>query len=316
MSTSVEDRVAGSLLGLAAGDALGLPLDGLTVYHVYRLYHAEIDGYFPDNRREKKTQAGTYGPQTFCAMVTAKHLAAGLTLENLAAAEKVIAENQDRSKYEYQTHLSRAVALGLAAGAVNLDAPGLRTLIKAMREQSSMDWLDSLCCLCVASVICELVARPDQYKGPFDLYDGKQSLLARICESCRIAENSHMEREKMVLREELSARLESTRHKLRDTDCNMTRFVGIHGSGSDLPEIVASSFYSYMRAPDSHETMFSAVSVGGAASLRGSLVGAMVGATLGLSIFPPGLKDDVINGPKIIETGVQLVKALGPKEPI
>src|SRR3972149_11086113 len=115
MSASVEDRIAGGLIGLAAGDALGLPLDGLTPYHVYRLYHAEIDGYFPDNRRKKKTQAGMYGPQTFCAMVTAQHLAAGLTPDNLAAADRIITANPDRSRYEYQTHLSRAVVIGLAA---------------------------------------------------------------------------------------------------------------------------------------------------------------------------------------------------------
>ena len=309
MSDSVEDRVAGSLLGLAAGDALGLPLDGLTVYHIYRLYHAEIDGYFPDDRRAKKTQSGMYGPQTYCALVTARCLASGLTPESLAAANQIIVANQDRSVYEYQTHLARAVVLGLAAGVANLDDPGLRALVKTQRELSSMDWLDSLCCLCVASAVRELVIRPDQYKGPFDLYDGKQSLLARICEFCRIAESKQDD-----LREELSARLESTRHKLRDMDCNMTRFVGIHGAGPDTPELVASSFYSYMRAPDSHETMFSAVSAGGAASLRGAIVGAMVGATIGLSIFPPGLKDDLINGPKIIEMGTQLAKALAPKE--
>jgi len=304
--SELEDKVAGSLLGFAIGDALGLPLDGLSIYQTFNLYHSTIDGYFPDKRRG--TPPGQYGPQTVCALAFAKSIADSgkINPETIIQAEDIILKHS-RAKYEYPTLFARSAVVGLVAGVKNYSDQELANAIKTWRDNCNynIDWTDSLACLMFAFVIREIIARPELYKNPIDLYDGAESLLERVCVFCR-----NRESKKEDLKEELSARLESCRHKLMENESDSTRFVGIHGSGPGAPEILATSFFCYFRAPDSHETIFDAVSTAGAASMRGSIVGALVGATIGASYFQQGMKDTLSNGANIVLLGERIAKCL------
>jgi ADP-ribosylglycohydrolase len=92
---SIADRITGSLLGLAVGDALGAPLESLKDGHILQLFGGEVNDYadsfaaFPD-RPGKWRLKGLYTDDTQQALAVAEILAVHGRMDLRALADLYI----------------------------------------------------------------------------------------------------------------------------------------------------------------------------------------------------------------------------------
>ena len=117
----IVDRFAGCLLGLAVGDALGAPVDGMTYFQVMNTYHTPIDMFYPYGT----FPAGKYTCETLSCMniVAAISDAGGKLDETIAKAahERIATRCLYDPSMGAKTLLAKVVPIGLMTAAYGLE---------------------------------------------------------------------------------------------------------------------------------------------------------------------------------------------------
>jgi ADP-ribosylglycohydrolase len=87
------------------------------------------------------------------------------------------------------------------------------------------------------------------------------------------------------------------------------------GTGASAPETVASAFYAFLRTPENfHEALTTIVMAGGDTDTAGAIVGAISGAHNGIAGIPKLLVDGVENREKIEGLAVKISELVGEEK--
>lgn len=299
MLDSTLDRVSGCLLGLAVGDALGGPANGLTPYDVSNKL-GDVDGYW-DNRYSGLSQAALCVAQFLAGslksrvdMASRPELARGLRAS--------LARKSSGSDREWPPDVKRvagpdpgggdSASLAAAMAPVGLFGP---LSAKFFAATLAAPRRDVAAAMVPAKIISELVLRPSWAKDPGSLYAGSNSLLSVVARFCRRAAEGGGEEDD----DPLWLRLQAVQKKLNGNS-SVEEAAGVFGNRGPWRESVPFSVFCFMRAPDDAKAIVSAARMGGAASVNAALVGAMCGACAGASVVAGPTRDELENNVKIM----------------
>ncbi len=326
----VQDRFTGSLLGMAIGDALGHPMDGLCPFEIHRSFGI-VDGFFESKSGE---DWGRYTANTQFALLTASaisksigkspkdallslHVSAldnalGWDADTLAAVERAksgLPFDQCGSVSGNGGFLTKAIPIGLAAAVRGMSDDLLFKGCEIVTSFTHKGKSQALAMFVIAKIIAESARRDfggsDSIPDPYALYQSNESLLQRVILLCR-------EREDMD-GPLLSDKLESTR-RLIQADIPIENFVGKHRNGFKFMEATCFSVFCFFKNYDEFNGIKKAVAAGGATSLNASLVGGMIGAYTGTPFLPKDMYDDLEGAQVVIESAENLLNAVWPKD--
>ena len=278
----MTDRARGALLGLAIGDALGMPIDGLSHINV-RTYYKGIKAFRADEKRGE-LEAGQWTAHTQNARALAAALAehpADLTRAQSLWRRGRTAPRRRAVSRPYPTGNAAACAAPLGVWWARTDASEAEAL--AWTRALLMDVDDSPEALAAAYAVADaarraLAADPAGLDGPAFLRETAEA--ARRAEAETGASGA------------VSGRIEKTAGALDDFPLDLQDLCG--GTGHAADEAVPFALAMVARNPTLAEaSLLAAINVGGAASQTGAVAGALLGALNGASAFPEEWRDGV-----------------------
>ena len=273
------DRARGLLLGLAMGDALGTPIEGLSHPNV-RTYYRGIKAYRDDEKR-RDLAAGQWAADTQRARALARALAAhprelGAAREAFAAELAALTVRRPETLGRATSAAAAAAApLGLWAhrtGRPDADAWG-RALLALVDDRP-----DALAAGAaqVAAVGAALAAEPDAFDGA--------ALIRTAAEAAARAEADGGGSGAV------SGRLRRLAGALHEFPLDLQDLCD--GTGAAADEAFPFGLAMAARGPSLPEaSLLSAVNVGGDANTLGAVCGALLGALNGAAAFPAAWHD-------------------------
>lgn len=298
-----EDKFCGSLLGLAVGDAMGMPTEGLRPYEVWSRFQ-KIDGFHGCRRTNR--QPGSYTGVTQLALCQVVGM-----LSSDWDGPLVEAQNSGRSRWRNHEaaeaeFISRCVPLGLlSAHAEPDDDKSLLGRCKSACVRFTENRTRILHAFAVAWCIRELARNSSSMTDLDDLCLADGSMMARLVGVCRVVE-THVEKTEKI-DDKLSLRLDHVRRRI-DDDRGLEGFVGSSGNSWRCEEAVPMAFMCFLRGPDDVSSVRAAATMGGASPLIAGLCGAMVGAYAGIGFIPRDDAESVENQARIVEAGRRLAR--------
>lgn len=317
LSEIIKEKHTGALLGLAIGDALGMPLEFLTNAEILRRYHGPVTHFenpHPDHPNAS-LQAGQYTDDTQLALLVVETLLAKRGFNAVDYKQRFLkAKNDLRSIGRTTRHalarierglpetgdpeslgcgpLVRGVPLGLWYTMTHQEGAGLiADAVDAAKVTHGHPLVTSL----TALVACQIAYLKDESPSNFsteDLLDFSYRILELI--SCIERRDS---------RGEMKTVLDYVKENLNQTPSRMQRMVSTTGNVSDVMRI---ALYSFLRNHQSFaDTVTCAVMFGGDADSYGALAGAYSGALLGEKGIPERY-DNIENRATLREKSQQL----------
>lgn len=295
-SAMTRDRALGALLGAAVGDALGMPVDGLSHQNV-RLYYKGVKGYTADEKR------GDLGAGQWTAHTQ--------RLRALAAALAAHHEDVGAARLRFDEGLGGP--LRRAERAAEVDAAACAVPLGVAWARRGWDEAEALGR--VAALLAEhpLAAKAAAYGLAFAVRVALTSdlepedgpvLLADVAEEVRAAE------EALGAGAGVSARLRALAPHLDETPLDLQD--RCNGTGDAADEAFPFAVAMFARNPALVEaTLLSAVNVGGAASAVGAMTGALLGAFNGWSAFPAAWREGLEGVTRLEAEATALIDALG-----
>ena len=302
MTALFADRLTSALVGSALGDALGMPVEGLSHQNV-RSYYKGIKELRADEKRGD-LQAG---------QVTADTQRARALSRALASAP---ADGPDAVREAFDAELQAAGALrrpevlpGGSAAAAACAAPlGVQARLRGLADLAVTRWAGRLLApvdpspaatVAAAAVIAAL----REALAPVLVPNIGPHLLASAHRAALDAERL------LAARPDVSDRLARAATHLSATPLDLQDACG--GSGSAATEAPVFALAMVARAPELVEaTLLSAVNVGGDTSAVGSIVGALLGALHGVDAFPAAWREALEDGDALRTEAETLGEAL------
>ena len=300
------DRVSGSLLGIAIGDAQAQVANNLTPFEVISKFHF-LDGFHPD--KNKGIEAGQYGCDARAALLVAKAIADARGIPSDAACKACvdgIAVHDPNPSGPASSFLPRFIPIGLLAAMKGLSDQEVGNACKLFGNGKKADVLGGVV---LALVVRECVRNFDDLAGPKALYDDEKSLLARMVALCSGVESKLDPPDGPRLSEMLGY----ARRKLMAKE-DFAKFHGIIGARPLVSDSLTRGLFQFLSCPDDFRTVCKATSLGGSASLDGAIVGGLVGAYCGTGVFKEDMRKEVKNGVSIEGLATKLVDECAPKE--
>lgn len=298
----LQDKFAGALLGLAVGDALGGPVEGMTAFDVMLKFHTPVDMFYPRGI----SKPGEYSSEALCTLLlleTFKKHGGEINETSVAEAQAKLTERCPYPPISPIARMifSRVVPAALRIAATGQEAQELSGLTKLINKAIPLKRPDNLAVFIFAEMLRQLIRYSEDLKKPYELYDSDKSLLARLTEMARNTENNKGED---FAEDRLSDRLITVRRKLMHADkWDILRFEGLMGNSDKINVCLSNALFCYFSAPDDFSTISKIVTMGGPASTTGAMVGTLIGATIGASLMPRDMKDQVKNGINIETMG-------------
>ena len=303
MSLTLHDRVLGAIIGSALGDALGMPVEGLSHINV-RTYYKGIKGMRADEKRaDLDAGQGTADTQRARALTRAFTTAAPDSPEEARAA---FAAELDAAGPLRRGEVAASPSAAPAAAAVAL---GAVARLRGLREIALARWAALLftpvdrhpaahvaAAAQAAAIRAALEADPDSPDGA--------EILSRALVTARDAERT------LSTDDRVSARLASLVDRLDEFPLDLQDACGGTGSAADeaFPFAVAMAARGAALA---EATVLSAVNVGGDTAAVGAMTGALVGALHGAEAFPSDWLDALEDAGAIRAEAEALVEAVG-----
>lgn len=298
-----EDRLAGSILGQALGDALGFVVEARPP-ELARVY---VDGWlrsgragewahpqFPFGQYSDDTQlarellrsfeeAGSWDPAAFAVRLAAlfrdgRDVGAGRGTRS--AALRLLmgvpwSESGTPAPYAGNGAAMRAGPLGLL-----LTEPA--TMCRAAQEQSRITHLDSRCAAGAAAVARAVAIAGAQGARPAEFLD--EVAECAEAEDRTVAEAIRGLNEWMAL-----APADAARH-VHESGLDPAHVDRWRGISAFVTPSVLWSLYAFLRSPDDYwETVCTAIAVGGDTDTIAAIAGAISGARLGVDALPAEL---------------------------
>ena len=278
----MTDRARGALLGLAIGDALGMPIDGLSHINV-RTYYKGIKGFRADEKRGEG-DAGQWTAHTQNARALAAALAehpADLTRAQSLWRRGRTAPRRREVTRDYPTGNAAACAAPLGVWWAATGAPAPEALAWTRALLVEVDGAPEA--LAAAFAVADATRRalgadPAALDGP--------AFLRETAEAARRAESEN------GATGVVSGRIETTAGALDDFPLDLQDLCG--GTGHAADEAVPFALAMVARNPTLAEaSLLAAVNVGGAAAQVGAIAGALLGALNGAPAFPDEWREGV-----------------------
>lgn len=292
----LSDKASGCLLGLAIGEAMGLPADGMTPYEVLSKF-GRIEGFFAGS----SGVLGAYGPETTCVGTVASSIIEAKAIPEMKALVEKACHGTGGSDLVV---LSFMVPVSLSLRMTGAKDEDLAKACKAVSSEMGLSKMDSLAAYAFSLMLAETMVNSASLTTPYELYESEASLLSKIASFCRRAESTIG----TGLGESLCERLSFARKRLLGKFWDTPKFFGVLGQKATATDAVARAAYAFLRTPDDFSAACDAASLGGTASLNAALVGCLVGAYGGMARIPKHLSDNVKNGTKIEALARRLVK--------
>lgn len=297
------DKYTGCMLGVAIGDALGMPSEGMTPYEVMERMRY-IDDFMPspDGKRED----GTYTGVAQVAMLQAMALVKNGGKWAVGAAEAAYASTAERGQRRWDPErdleaimaplpfaLKAASSPVADASLLKICGASVRTCYPGAPRETVLGGF------CVAWLAKEMVRNGHRLKYLQDAYLADGSAFARLVGTCREIEH------RFELEGGLWRRMEFARRKA-DSGASAEEFVGTVGNGWDVGQAVPFGMFCFLTEGDDVRSLFKAASMGGASPLAAGIAGALAGAYAGAGLIKDGLRAEVENSAKIVELARQL----------
>lgn len=302
MPAPFRDRLVATLLGSALGDALGMPVEGLSHQNV-RTYYKGIKELRGDEKRED-LGAGQWTADTQRARALTEALTTGAP------------DSPEEVRVAFVSALPAATVLRRgpvhspsSAGAACAAPLGVQARLRGLKDLASVRWaglllqsVDPHPVAHVAAAAQIAALRTCLGKDP-DALSGPEILAA--------ARSAALDGEKLLGADDrVSARLGRVAEHLGDYPLDLQDLCA--GTGSAADEAFPFAVAMVARSPQLVEsTMLAAVNVGGDAAAVGACVGAMLGALHGLEAFPAEWLDALEDADALRVEAEALVDALG-----
>ena len=300
--TPLRDRLVGVILGAALGDALGMPVEGLSHQNV-RTYYKGIQDLRADEKRGD-LGAGQWTADTQRARALARALATGApdSPEEVrqAFARELPAEGD----------LRRGGVVSPSSACAACAAPlGVQARLRGLADLAVSRWVSLLLQPVDAHAVAHVAAtahvaavRTCLGKDP-EAVTGPQILGA--------ARSAALDAERLLGADDrVSARLGALAPHLDEFPLDLQD--RCNGTGAAADEAAPFAIAMAARSPSLVEaTMLSAVNVGGDAAAVGAMVGALLGALHGAAAFPAAWLDRLEDADAIRAEAEAVVDALG-----
>ncbi len=302
MPAPFRDRLVATILGSALGDALGMPVEGLSHQNV-RTYYKGIKEMRADEKRGD-LEAGQWTADTQRARALTRALATGApdSPEEVRAAFVATLPGADAFR-------RGAVTSPSSAGAACAAPLGVQARLRGLKDLASVRWaglllqsVDAHPAAHVAAAAQVAALRTCLGKDP-DALAGPEIVAA--------ARSAAVDGEKLLGTDDrVSARLGRVAGRLDDYPLDLQDVCA--GTGSAADEAFPFAVAMVARSPALVEsTLLAAVNVGGDASAVGACVGALLGAIHGLDPFPDAWLDALEDADVLRAEAEALVDALG-----
>lgn len=311
MSELLGDKIAGALLGMAIGDAMGSPVSGLSPYQIYIKYQM-IDGFYGCPKTGRGP--GNYSGISQTALLVASTAASGeLSAARIVASYRAVFDQSRAREWDSATSaamlkvregvgyddcgdplsvdgacLPRAITAGLLAAKGGLTDGEMSGISKTIINVTHKRKITRLCAFAFAWLVKELVRQIDEVPTP-DLYEHDQSILARLMRLCQEAEGTFGDDEPEGDR--LWMRLNFIRKQLQSR-MPLVEFIGMTGNSPSCLDTLSVAIFSFMKKPGEFDALCKTATHGGPAGVTTAIVGALLGAYKGT----PVLREDQMEG--------------------
>jgi len=317
---TLEDKFCGCLLGLACGDAMGMPTEGLSPYEVWLKYQ-KIDGFYGKGSKN----AGSYTGVTQLALLECVTMIASNGSINQKISSEKLLDTKKRGKYRWRSPFDRGLErsaeiqtrvaeddaefISRCLPFALLSSPNLpdeEGLLKACKEISSLSTIDRyaiLSAFAITWVSKELIRNSSAMESLDELCLSDNSMISRLIDICRQVECIIEKKEK--IQDKLSIRLQQMRTKV-DQDRSLEEFVGINGNSWRHIEAVPLSLFCFLKGSDDLDSVKNAATLGGASSFVAGMTGALVGCYSGLGFIPEDTRNSIEGQGSIMELSRRL----------
>jgi ADP-ribosyl-[dinitrogen reductase] hydrolase len=285
-----QERFLGALLGMAIGDALGMPVSGWSLERIRERF-GRIDDYhqriFPDGAEIKAGEFTDESEVVLCIVESFTANQGALDPDNIGARMAFLAVGESKrwmgddtraalaraaDTLVYRVPLNedgpatgdvaaRGIAIGLIHAVGTFRAEELRADAEVVTRLTHGSPLAIAATTAVAFAV-QLAARGEVLAAEWAKATAEFVSVGEVAE--RLTEAA-----------ELFAAGESSE-----------RAVAILGNGIEASSVVAAAIYAAMGAANFDEAVFTAVNAGGATDARGAIAGAIAGATRGAGGIP------------------------------
>jgi len=277
-AAAYSDRLAGALVGAALGDALGMPVEGISHSHV-RLYYKGIREMTADTqRRDLAAGQGTADTQRMRALARALTAAPPDAPAEVAAAfAGELAALGDLRRPEVAPAGSSSAAACAAPLGVQARLRGLADLAATRWAGLVLAPVDAHPASTVAATA--VVAALREALAPVLPADPGAALLGAARHAAATAERL------LGTPSRVSTALDRAALHLREVPMDLHDALGGAGPSADGAAVFALAMA--VRGPAIPEaTLLSAINAGGDASAVGAITGALLGALHGASVWP------------------------------
>jgi len=302
MPAPFRDRLVATIVGAAVGDALGMPVEGLSHQNV-RTYYKGIKEMRADEKRED-LGAGQWTADTQRARALCRALAEAAP--DSPEEVRVAFENELPPEGQLRRPQIHAPSSALAAASSPL---GVQARLRGLKNLASARWAALLFQTVDEHPVAHVAAAsqigairtclgkdPDGLSGP--------DVLAAALEAARDAEQI------LQADDRVSSRLGTLADHLDDYPLDLQDLCA--GTGPAADEAFPFAIAMVARSPALVEsTLLAAVNVGGDAPAVGSCVGAILGALHGLDPFPDEWLDALEDADAIRADAEAVIDALG-----
>jgi ADP-ribosylglycohydrolase len=300
----LKDKFSGCLLGLAIGDAMGWPVEGLTPFEIMRSFHAPIDGFYPSKGRNP----GDYGIEGNSAIKITNALLHDKTIESDDFFKSLNESTPYNKNFPASGIFSMVVPIALVA-ATKKEQNVIWSFCKTIGQKNGLAKSNIVSLFAFACMLKEILESEKQLINPFELFDADRSVLAKTITECIKIETKINDEEDT---ERLSERLDFVRRQLMKSR-ELFAFIGLNGNKNDIQSALSIAIFAYMSIPDDFNCISKIVSMGGESSLHGAMVGALIGATIGEDLLPKPMKVNVKNEMKIASLASAFVEKCQPQ---
>ncbi len=342
-----RDKITGMFLGIAIGDALGMPVETLTGDEI-QARHSRITTMVKpgdDHKWYAGKPAGTTTDDTQLSLIVAESLIAckEFDMNDMARrhveawkenthgwggstreAVKRLANGVHWSESGKTTKKNRGrgngipmkiAPLGAWRATLPKDIGLLKKYVFAEKELAEMTHLTNVAC--VSGRVHSYTIRVCVKDALFKNINSTKKHLMLLAFSTIVAKNTE-EANGSETQREISKRLEEIGAW---TDNNKIKQLSVkeicahfNGGSFDVVDSLGFTYAMFFRNPTSIETLYDTVSAGGDTDTNGSMVGALLGAYNGASIFPEHLINGLVDKEKIFDVAERFCNTFEVKE--
>lgn len=289
---ATQERTLGSILGMGIGDALGMPVVGMSAAEIQETYGG-IAGYHAGQLADGvELKAGEFSDETeiaLCIMETYTSANADLDPELIRARMQFLSRDESRRWMNPETLRSlddetepwyrspaeddpevalRGISVGMIHAAPIIDGPALRrdvaTVVGLTHSSARTVDLGTVVAMAVARVLAG--------------HDDRRSLMPSLAASAP----------SQALADVLSRAAQALQ-----TAQTLPAFMARIETGNAAVDVVVSGIGAFTLANRFEDAVFAAASAGGATDSRAALAGALAGAHFGAGGIPQTLIDEL-----------------------